>query len=262
MIARRTLLAATLAAAALPARAAAPAGVVVLHGKTSMPDAPPARVLADRLSGAGFRVARPEMPWSRRRYFDGGSAKALDEIGAALAQLKAGGAEHLFLAGHSIGATAALAYAVARGGVAGLAMVATGHNPQGYYNGSGPANAAVHASVDRARELVAGGKGATVEEFADNNQGQALHARMAAADYLSWFEPGGVMDPQAQIARAPCPVLFAVGEGDGLYAVARAQYFDRLPPDPHHVFVPLSGGHLDTPTLAAPRVVEFFQSLS
>ncbi|MBI1245651.1 MAG: alpha/beta hydrolase [Alphaproteobacteria bacterium] len=262
MISRRAVLASGLSVIALAAAAAAPAGVVVLHGKTATPDVPPIRALAERLEAAGLRTLRPDMPWSRSRYLTGPALGAFDEIGAALARLKAAGATKLFLAGHSIGATAALGYAVARGGVDGLAMIATGHVPQAYYGGPGAANRAVHDSIDRARALVLAGKGEEVAPFADNNQGQALTMHMKSADYLGWFEPGGVMDPAAQIAKAPCPVLFAVGEKDGLFPVARTQYFDRLPKDPRHVFLALEGGHAETPRLAAPRVAEFFKALS
>ncbi|MBI3506177.1 MAG: alpha/beta hydrolase [Proteobacteria bacterium] len=263
MIARRVFLAAGLAT--LSARAGAQglrAGIVILHGKTGMPSFPGLRVLASRLEAGGMRTAIPEMPWSRNRYIDGSAGKAFDAIAAELARLKAAGAAKLFLAGHSIGATAALGHAVARGGVDGIAMIATGHNPRTYYNSTQGANPAVHQSIDRARGLVATGRGSEVAQFADNNQGKALQVRMTASDYLSWFEPDGAMDPFALMPKAPCPVLWAIGAQDGLYASSRAQYFDRLPPDLHHKFVELAGGHLDAPAAAAEPVAAFFASLS
>ena len=262
MIARRAVLVGGLAT--LSARAGAQAlraGVVVLHGKTGMPGFPGLRALASRIEAGGMRTVLPEMAWSRNRYLDGPAGKAFDAIGAELARLKSAGAAKLFLAGHSIGATAALGYAVARGGIDGVAMVATGHVPQIYYTLALGANVAVRQSVDRARELVAAGRGGDTAEFADNNQGQALQVRMKAAEYLSWFEPGGAMDPQALMPKAPCPVLWAIGTQDGLYATSRAQYFDRLPNDPRHKFVELAGGHLEAPAASAEAVATFFAAL-
>lgn len=262
MIARRTFIGAGLVALALPAMAqASSGGVLILHGKTGMPGFPGLRTLAARIEAAGLRTALPEMPWSRTRYLAGSASKAFDEIGAGLARLRSAGATKLFIAGHSIGATAALGHAVARGGVDGIAMIATGHLPQTYYTSGLGANPQVRASIDRARTMVAAGKGAQTEEFADNNQGQALRMRMGAADYLSWFEPEGTMDPLALIAKAPCPVLIAVGMQDGLYPATRLQYFDRLPPDTRNVLVELPGGHLETPAAAADRTAAFFRSL-
>jgi dienelactone hydrolase len=263
LIARRGVLAAGLAALAPRARAQSlRAGVVVMHGKTGMPGFPGLRTLAARVEAAGMRTVLPEMPWSRNRYIDGPVEKAFDEIAKELARLKSAGAAKLFLAGHSIGATAALGYAVARGGIDGVAMVATGHVPQFYYNVAFTANLAVRDSVDRARALVAASRGGESAGFADNNQGMALSLRMKAGDYLSWFEPGGAMDPHALVAKAPCPVLWAIGLQDGLYASSRAQYFDRLPPDPRHAFVAVAGGHLDTPAAAADDVASFLKTLS
>jgi len=226
----------------------------------STPD-DPARAVGTALEKAGFRVQLPEMPWSRSRYIDGGPDKAFDEIAAQVAAFKRAGAPKIFLAGHSIGATAALGYATTRGGVDGLALLATGHVPTTYFAGRGPLNEAVRDSILRARGRVASGQGSSVEEFADNNQGESLRVRMRPVDYLGYFEPGGAMDPQAQIAKAPCPVLWAIGTRDPLYAASRDGYFARLPPNPHHAFFETDADHRSLPLAAADRTAAFFKTL-
>jgi pimeloyl-ACP methyl ester carboxylesterase len=263
MIARRGLLAGGLACLCGRANAqTAPAAALVLHGKQGSPNFPPLRTVATALEQAGMRVAVPEMPWSRSRYIDGPPDKAFGEIAALLAGFKRAGAAKIFLAGHSIGATAALGYAATRGGIDGLALLATGHVPTFYALGLGPINATVRDGILRARGLVAAGQGATVGEFADNNQGEALRVRMRASDYLGYFDPGGAMDPQAQIARAPCPVLWAIGTRDPLYSSSRSLYFDRLPRDPRHVFFETDADHRSLPQAAAQTTAAFFKSLS
>jgi pimeloyl-ACP methyl ester carboxylesterase len=258
---RRRILAGLFGALAAPtivrAQSAAP-GVVLLHGKQGTPMFPGLRAVASKLEASGFRTAAPEMPWSRSRYLEGNAEKAFDEIASALGAFKRAGAAKLFLVGHSIGATAALGYAVTRGGIDGLAMLSTGHTPTAYFAGVGPANAAVRESILRARETR---NSPALQEFADNNQGKALALRLSAIDFLSYFDPGGAMDASAQIAQAPCPVLWSVGTRDIIYAPSRAVYFDRLPSDPRHVFFEADADHLSLPALAADRVASFFGGL-
>jgi pimeloyl-ACP methyl ester carboxylesterase len=258
---RRRVLAGLFGALAAPtilrAQNTAP-GVVLLHGKQGTPMFPGLRAVASKLEATGLRTAAPEMPWSRSRYLDGNAEKAFDEIARALGALKRTGAAKLFLVGHSIGATAALGYAVTRGGIDGLAMLSTGHTPTAYFAGVGPANAAVRESILRARETR---NSPALQEFADNNQGKALALRLSAIDFLSYFDPGGAMDANAQIAKAPCPVLWGVGTRDIIYAPSRALYFDRLPSDPRHVFFETDADHLSLPALAADRVASFLGGL-
>lgn len=261
MIIRRTFLAAALAALAAPAVAQnAKPGVLLMHGKGSVPQFPPLRKLADALSAAGFAVETPAMAWSRDRYLQGNVAATLDEIGGYLDKLARGGATKLFLAGHSLGATAAMAFAAKRGRVAGVAMIATGHVPRGYFTGQG-ASAPVRDSILAARAMAANGKGGEIASFADNNQGRAMTTRMSANDYLSWFDPDLGFDPRDTMAQAPCPVLFAIGRDDILFPYARTQFFDKLPPDPRHVFLEMPGGHIDGPAAAADATVNFFRGL-
>ena len=78
---RLVALCAILVFGALPASAAGPIGVVLLHGKTGMPGA--MGKLAAALGAAGYAVETPEMCWSKKRIFD----KTLDGFGEAFRRL-------------------------------------------------------------------------------------------------------------------------------------------------------------------------------
>jgi triacylglycerol esterase/lipase EstA (alpha/beta hydrolase family) len=82
-------------------------GVVVMHGKGGSP-AGRVSTLASSLERKGYLVANLEMPWSARREYDVGVDVAESEIEAALASLRAKGANKVFVAGHSQGGLFAL----------------------------------------------------------------------------------------------------------------------------------------------------------
>ena len=133
-------------------------GVVLLHGKTGKPEK--LWGLASALEAQGFLVFTPAMPWSHNRYLDASYETALDEIAAAINQLKQQGATKIVVAGHSMGANAALAYAANRGGVAGVIMLAPGHFPD-----LPQFQEIVKGGVAKAREMVQSGHGTQNAEF-------------------------------------------------------------------------------------------------
>jgi pimeloyl-ACP methyl ester carboxylesterase len=239
------LLAAVLLSA--PALAADMVGVLLLHGKNpGSPQNPGLQSIRTKLEHDGMKLRVPDMPWSANRYVDGDWTKAMDEIAGHLAALKRDGATKLVLAGHSIGAAGALSYAATRGGVDALVMLAPGHVPYYYYNFTQGPNAAVRASIDEARGLVAAGQGDTRRDFKDNNQGQALTVRLTAKQYLSYWDP----DSDAEMGRmapklaAGIPVLLMIGDQDPLVRVARSYIFEKLPPNPKHSYVGMAGSHV------------------
>lgn len=113
--------------AANNARAEAPLGVVILHGKQSAPDEHVP--LANALAAAGYLVDRPEMCWSARRIYDRPYLTCLREIDAAIERLDRRGAIAFVVAGHSLGANGALAHG-ARRQLAGVVALAPGHRPE------------------------------------------------------------------------------------------------------------------------------------
>ena len=244
-----------------PAAAAGQMGIVLMHGKTAPPNSRPLAPLVQALGSAGASLATPEMPWSRSRYLTGSAEQSLDEMALAIGALKAAGASSIFLVGHSMGAAAALAYAVHRGGVMGLSLVAMGHIPRFYYRGLSPATMTVRDAIVRAREMTASGRGDEVATFADSNQGTVLAPRLSARNFLSWFDPEAGFDAVENIARAPCPVQWVVGRNDPIFAQSRPLFYERLPPDPRHELVDVDGGHLDTPANGASAIAAFIRKI-
>jgi esterase/lipase len=134
-------------------------GVVVLHGNGH----PTKHIegLVRKLESNKFLVAHPEMPWSENRQYDVPVDDAVGQVKSVLSKLKEQGAEKFFIAGHSKGAVFALYYA-SKYPVDGLIAVAPGGNVGGknFRNKLG-------SSVEKARKLIASGKGNEKATFSD-----------------------------------------------------------------------------------------------
>ncbi|MBI5519353.1 MAG: alpha/beta hydrolase [Desulfovibrio sp.] len=243
-----------------PAAAAAEAkcGVVLLHGKHGSPDRYIAG-LAQSLREAGYMVATPEMPWSRRRAYNAGFLEGLAEVDAAVKELRAKGAPAVVVGGHSLGANAALAYAARSPGLAGVICLAPGHSPE-----SGRMRDQAAESVARAKALVAEGKGERVSTFADLNMGKTFDLTATAAAYLSYFDPDGpaVMPRSAAMLNPPVPVLWIAGAADPLSRSGPGYGFDKAPAHPKSRYAVVQADHLGTPEAAKAMVLEWLGALA
>jgi len=230
-------------------------GVVLLHGKTGKPE----RLwgLSSKLEAQGFLVSTPAMPWSFNRYLDASYETALDEIAAAINQLKQKGATKIVVAGHSMGANAALAYAANRGGVAGVIMLAPGHFPD-----LPQLQEIVKEGVAKARGMVQSGRGAQNAEFPDTNQGKHFTVNTQAQIYLSYFDPDGLGSMGRNAARldSKIPLLVVVGDKDMHFPQAK-EIFDKAPANPLSQYLVVSADHLGTPAAAEADVVRWLKSL-
>ena len=227
-------------------------GVVLLHGKWDTPEGAIAP-LGDALAAAGARVRRPACTWTPSRFYDIGFDAALDEIEAEVDALRRSGAARILLAGHSLGANAALA-AGRRRICDALALVAPGHFPDRLFEaGETP------AALETARSATAGRR----IRLPDFNQGQLRALRFDPSIWLSFFDPAGhaVMATSARCQGAPRPVLWASAQRDPLSSGGRAYAFDLLPPHPQNFWLELDAGHLDAPALAARPIVDWLHSL-
>lgn len=237
-------------------------GVLMLHGKNpgSAHD-PHFRSLMYRLEREGMTVLLPDMPWSRTRYLEGDWDQAMREIGQHAAALRAKGASHVVLMGHSMGVPAALSFAARTGGVSALVLFAPGHVPRGYY--SSPRLSAVRKSIDEARALVADGKGGESARFADINQGKVLSVSMPAKDYLSYFDPDSDADMGVTAPRLPAniPVLTVIGNADPLFSTARAYFHDKLPANPKTRYLEVDANHLTTPEAAKEQAIAWMREV-
>lgn len=227
-------------------------GVVLLHGKWDTP-AGAIAPLGDALAAAGARVHRPACTWTPARFYDIGFEAALEEIEGEVDALRQRGASRILLAGHSLGANAALA-AGRRPICDALALVAPGHFPDRLFDaGETP------AALETARNATPGRR----IRLPDYNQGQLRELRFDPSIWLSFFDPGGpaVMAASARCQDSPRPVLWASAKHDPLARGGRAYAFDLLPPHPQNFWLELDAGHLDAPAFAAKPIVDWLHSL-
>ncbi len=263
-ITRRALALASLGLLNLPSAWAQPAprvGVLMLHGKNpGSPQDPGMQSLKFAFDRQGWDTLLPDMPWSRRRYLEGHWDQAMAEVAGHVKALKDKGAEKIVLVGHSMGVPAAMSHAARGGAVDALVLLAPGHIPRGYY--TFPLLKAVRESIDDARAKVAAGKGDETDRFQDINQGRQQTVVATPRNFLSFFDPESDADMGVTAPRIPpgVPVLTVIGEKDPLLGMVRAYYVDKLPQNPRSQFLPVSGGHLDTPRVAADPILAWIRS--
>lgn len=254
------ILALLLSCLSLPASAWAAdgkVGVLVMHGKHGTPERGVAG-LDDKLRSAGFLVLNLEMPWSKKRDFDKSYSEALSEMEEDVSRLKAMGADRIVLAGHSLGANAALAFASQKKGADMLVLLAPGHSP----NAPGIQKRTAQ-SVAKAKEMLADGRGDETAHFDDVNQGQVISVNTRASVYLSYMDPDGMgsMPLSASKIPTPLPVFYVVGNKDPLFSQGRAYIFDKLPQHPQSRYLEIEADHFSTPDKAADAVVEWLKGM-
>ncbi|MCB1888985.1 MAG: hypothetical protein KDH20_15355, partial [Rhodocyclaceae bacterium] len=159
----------------------------------------------------------------------------------------------VLLAGHSLGANAALA-AARRSPVDALALIAPGHLPDRLF-------AAGHTA--EALEIARAAAPGRPIRLPDFNQGQSRPLRFDPAIWLSYFDPDGaaVMPRSARALAPPRPVLWASARHDPLAGGGRAYAFDLLPAHPQNFWLELDAGHVDAPARAAAPLADWLQSL-
>jgi pimeloyl-ACP methyl ester carboxylesterase len=232
-------------------------GIVLLHGKYGEPGKHDGS-LVSALKGAGYMVVTPEMPWAKRRNYNADYLQALAEIDRAVQDLRAKGATSVLVAGHSLGANAALAYAARYPGLAGVICLAAAHNPD-----SGKPREAAAESVAKAKEMVAAGKGDSSARFVDMNMGKLFDMVTTASVYLSYFDPDGpaVLPTSAAMLKTPLPILWVAGSRDPSSRGGPAYAFDRAPAHPLSRYVVVDSDHLGTPEASVSVVLEWLKGL-
>ena len=166
-------------------------------------------LLVDALTAKDMLVSAPVMPWSRDRDYDVDYPAALEQIGREVQRLREQGATILVVAGQSLGANAAIAYAAAGPvPVDAIVVISPGHVIE-----LPPLTEQLGASVAKARAMVAEGKGEARSSFEDVNQGRRKSVSTSARNYLSYFDPEGLgaMSRTARSFPRPVAVLWVVG---------------------------------------------------
>lgn len=237
-------------------------GVVFMHGKQGSPQKTQGLgVITSSLEGAGAKVVAPTMPWSGGGWdnINVTMEQVFAQLDALVAALRSQGAGRIVVGGHSLGADVALAYAVARGNLAGLVMVGPGHQPGFSYR----SNAAIHAAVDRARALVEQGRGNDSFSGPDGNQGTAFTVSTTAAAYYSWMDPNGLaaMDVQAPRLPATTPLFLVIGRKDPFFQRAESLVYRPAARNPYSKYVVVEADHVQTPFAAAKQISDWIIGL-
>jgi pimeloyl-ACP methyl ester carboxylesterase len=228
-------------------------GVVLLHGKQSAPDQH--EPLASAIAAAGFPVERPEMCWSGRRIYDRDYLACLREIDPAIDRLKRRGAAALVVAGHSLGANAALAYG-ARNGVKGVIALAPGHLPEVLAT-----RPRIVEDLDRARKLVGEGRGQEPARFADFNGSLAITVTATPIAYLSFFAPDSPAIMPDNAARLKAPLLYVVGSDDP-FQRGPEYIFAKAPAHELNRHATVQAGHFDTSAASAGTIVAWLRLMA
>lgn len=237
-------------------------GVIFMHGKQSTPQKMQGLgVITSSLDSAGAKVAMPSMPWSRGSWesIKVTMEQVFAQLDAEVAALRGQGAGRIVVGGQSLGADVALAYAVARGNLAGLVMAGPGHQP-GYFYSSKPS---IRAAVDRARALVESGHGNDSFSGPDENQGRTFTLSTTAAVYWSWMNPQGLaaMDVQAPRLPASTPLLLVIGRKDHFFPRAEGMVYKPAARNPYSRYVVVEADHVQTPVAAAKQISDWIIGL-
>lgn len=238
----------------LPARGQERLGIVLLHGRGSMPqqflsyDAP--------LAKQGYLVERPEMCWSHQRIYDRPYLECLRDVDEAIERLRTHGMTVFVVAGQSLGANAALAYGARHGGLKGVIALAPAHLAELL-----PRRPEIASSIKRAQELIAAGHGESRSNFADVSGGRTVTVTTTPKIYLSFFGEGSSAVMPVNAARLKAPLLLVAGNQDTIQR-GPSYIFDKAPPNPLNRYVTVNSDHLGTPTAAREVVLNWLGELS
>lgn len=253
---------------AAPVQAEGKLGIVLLHGKlgmsmgTSSGRGPVIGArLVSALEGAGYLVATPEMCWSRGRSFNLPFPDCLQEIDAAVAGLKSRGATAIVVGGLSLGGYAAITYGATHPELRGIIALAPADDPK-----LKAARPEIAASIARAREMMAQGKGDEQASFDDVNTGASgtytMRVNSTARIFLSFFDPDARPAIPDITAKLTMPLLWIAGDGDPTQRRGHAYAFDRVPANPLNRYVTVSASHLETPDAGREVVLAWLAELA
>jgi len=244
---------------AAPGEAAGHPGVVLLHGKTGMPDQ--LAKLAAALKADGYAVATPEMCWSKQRIFDKALPDCLAEVDTAVAGLKSAGSTEVVVGGTSQGAVAALDYGASHAGLAGIIAMAPAADPN-----DAAAYPKFAAAIAQARALVQAGKGDSAASFADLiSGGNTIAVRATPKAYLSFHDSDAPVATIRNLTRSVLPqlrvpVLWVAGTKDPAEKGAQ-NAFASIPKQASNRYVTVEADHAGTPDASAAVVADWLKSL-
>ncbi len=236
-------------------------GVIVLHGKGGTPSSKISG-LTQALKREGFLTRSPTMPWTGNKgtaYYLESLEQGWQQISDEITDLKNQGAEKIFLAGHSLGASVGLSYAVHRGNIDGFIAIAIGHITGSRYH-----NNVTGSSVSKAREMVSNGLGDQKAWFKDYNVGIKPQVNTTAEIYLSYFDPDrnlNVITNSAQLKGIP--ILFIAPRNDPITKKGGPRrVFGRISDHPLNRYQLIDGGHGSAPSKGKGKIIQWITEIS
>ena len=229
-------------------------GIVLMHGKGGTTYR--VESIGSDLERSGVLVEMPLMPWSADRIYDKGYEQSMVEIDTYVDRLRQAGAKRIFIAGHSIGANAALGYAARRKDLSGAILLDYGHVP-----GIPGFASRLAESVAEARSMIAAGKGDHTAIF--NDLGGANNtAKSTALDILSWFDPDGpaTIKNNAPKVSPNTPVLCI--KSSSRYHGRCGMILRLLPKNAMNRVNTVNVGHLEAPSASFRHVANWLRDLN
>jgi esterase/lipase len=229
---------------------------VLLHGKGGKPGS--LAGLANKLQSEGMKVVIPTMAWSGH----GGEPdeygltyeNALQDIEGSIQNFKSRGLSKIVLAGHSLGANAAIAFGTNPNLYAIIAL-APGHFPERMH---GPD---IQNKLDEARMKIAAGQGKSQTIFPDLNSGSHFQVRGNYLAWYSYFNPNGLANMSKTVTHIKAPLLLINGKDDPAGAQSKSSIFDRAPANGKNRYIEIDAGHFDVPEKAANFIITWLSSL-
>jgi pimeloyl-ACP methyl ester carboxylesterase len=244
-------------------------GVVLLHGKLGIPigDVPPrgrtiGAGLVAALRRAHYLVATPEMCYSRRRQFDATYEACLRDVDAAIAGLKAHGANGIVIGGLSMGGNMAIAYAATHAGLLGVIGLSPADDP----TRKELEQPQLPAEIANAQALIAAGKGDVKTSFDDINTGpQGTYAMTLTTTpriFLSFEAVDSLANIPATAARLTVPLLWVAGNADPTQVGEPDFGFAKAPPNALNRYVEVSATHLEVADASTDAVLAWLAQVS
>lgn len=239
------LLAAFVAALGLSQPAALAAGsgklgVVLMHGADDDADhKKQIDNLAKEMAKSGFLIATPEMPWSKARILDKTYEETMAEIEKHVEALKKQGAQRIALAGHGLGANAAIGYAARHDGVVAVVAISPAHTPD-----EEDVAKAVAPELKRARDMVAAGKGGEKAVFKNPERGRKATLAVTAKIYVDWFDPKSPSTLPGNAARMKpdTALIWVIGDRGTMSTLGKRYAFAKAPANSNNVYKLVNGG--------------------
>jgi pimeloyl-ACP methyl ester carboxylesterase len=233
-------------------------GVVLLHGKADTPLQ--FSKLGAALTGAGYRVAAPEMCWSKARIFDQALPDCFKEVDAAVADLKQKGVKSVVVGGEGEGAIAAIDYGVTHAGLAGVIAIGPVADPPDAKKYPDFA-----AAIKAAQLAVKTKKGAAIANFSDLLDGAPLDVTASAAAFLSFHGPDSPVSTIRGVKgkvlpKLSVPLLWISGTHDPTQASTRA-VFGAAPDNKLSTYLRIEADHAGTPDAAADSITAWLRTL-